>query len=63
MSRTEYKVLRCRSITDLEKQINYYESKGWASAGRTDTFDGTHVHTISIAQEIDETEEMTQPLD
>jgi len=63
MSRKEYKVLRCRSITDLKKQINYYESNGWASAGRTDAFDGFHVHTISIAQEIDETEEMTQPLD
>ena len=63
MSRTEYKVLRCRSIAELEDQINYYESKGWARAGFTDTFDGMHVHAISIAKEIDETEEITRPLD
>jgi hypothetical protein len=63
MSRTEYKVLRCQSITELEEQINYYESKGWARAGRKDVFDGMHVHTIGIAKEIDETEEITRPLD
>lgn len=63
MSRKEYKVLRCRSITSLEKQINYFESMGWARTGRIDAFGGIHVQTISIAQEIDETEEMTQPLD
>ena len=63
MSRTEYKVLRCRSITELKEQINCYESNGWARTGRTDAFDGMHVHTISIAKEIDTTEEMTRPLD
>jgi hypothetical protein len=63
MSRTEYKVLRRRSITELEEQINYYESNGWDRTGRTDAFDGMHVHTISIAKEIDETEEITRPLD
>ena len=63
MSRMEYKVLRCRSIAELEEQINYYESNGWSRAGRTDTFDGMHVHTIGIAKEIDETEEITRPLD
>ena len=63
MSRKEYKVLRCRSSTELEEQINYYEAKGWARNGRTDSFDGMHVHTISIAKEIDETEEITRPLD
>jgi hypothetical protein len=63
MSRTEYKVLRCQSITELEEQINYYESKGWDRAGRKDVFDGMHVHTIGIAKEIDETEEITRPLD
>jgi hypothetical protein len=63
MSRTEYKVLRCRSITELKDQINYYESKGWVRTGCTDAFDGMHVHTISIAKEIDETEEITRPLD
>ena len=63
MSRAEYKVLRCRSNTELEEQINYYESKGWARTGRTDAFDGMHVHTISIAKEIDETEEIIRPLD
>ena len=62
MSRTEYKVLRCQSITELEEQINYYVSKGWARAGRKDVFDGMHVHTIGIAKEIDETEEITRPL-
>ena len=61
MSRKEYKVLRCRSITELEDQINYYESKGWARTGRTDVFDGIHVHTIGITKEIDETEEITRP--
>ena len=63
MSRTEYKVLRCRSFTELEDQIKYYESKGWARTGRVDAFDGLHVHTISIEKEIDETEEITRPLD
>ena len=63
MSRIEYKVLRCLSVTELEKQINYYESNGWSRAGRTDAFDGMHVHTIVIAKEIDETEEITRPLD
>ena len=63
MSRTEYKVLLCRSITELEEEINYYESNGWARTGHTDAFDGMHVHTISIAKEIDETEEITRPLD
>ena len=63
MSRKEYKVLRCRSITELEEQINYYKSKGWARTGLRDAFDGMHVHTISIAKEIDETEEITRPLD
>ncbi len=62
MSRTEYKVLRCRSLTELEDQINYYESEGWARTGRTDAFDGMHVHTIGIAKEIDETEEITRPI-
>ena len=62
MSRTEYKVLRRRSITELEEQINYFESNGWARTGHTDAFDGMHVHTISIAKEIDETEEITRPL-
>ena len=61
MSRKEYKVLRCRSINELEDQINYYESKGWARTGRTDVFGGMHVHTIGIAEEIDETEETTRP--
>ena len=61
MSRAEYKVLRCQSITDLEDQINYYESKGWARTGRTDAFNGMHVHTISISKEIDDTEEITRP--
>ena len=63
MRKIEYKVLRCRSIAELEGQINYYESKGWARTGRTDAFDGMHVHTIGIAKEIDETEEITRPLD
>jgi len=63
MSITEYKVLRCRSITELEEQINYYESNGWVRTGRMDAFDGMHVHTIGIAKEIDETEEITRPLD
>ena len=63
MSRKEYKVLRCLSITELENQISYYESKGWARTGRTDAFDGMHVHTVSIAKRIDETEEITRPLD
>ena len=63
MSRIEYKVLRCRSIAELEEQINYHESKGWARTGRTDAFDGMHVHTISIEKEIDETEEIARPLD
>ncbi len=63
MSRTEYKVLRCRSTTELKEQINYFESNGWARTGRTDAFDGMHVRTISIAKEIDETEEITRPLD
>ena len=63
MSRTEYKVLRGRSTTELEEQINYFESNGWARTGRTDAFDDMHVHTISIAKEIDETEEITRPLD
>jgi hypothetical protein len=66
MSRIEYKVLRCRSITELEEQINYYESNGWSRAGRagrTDAFDGMHVHTIGIVKEIDETEEITRTLD
>ena len=61
MSRKEYKVLRCRSITELEDRINYYESKGWARTGRTDVFDDMHVHTIGISKEIDETEEITGP--
>ena len=61
MSRKDYKVLRCRSIAELEEQINYYESQGWVSTGRTDVFDGVHVHTIGIAKEIDETEEITRP--
>ena len=63
MSRTEYKVIRCQSFTELEDQINYYESQGWVRAGRTDAFDGMHVHAISISKEIDETEEITRPLD
>ncbi len=63
MSRTEYIVLRCRSITELEEEINYYESNGWARTGHTDAFDGMHVHIISIAKEIDETAERTRPLD
>ena len=63
MSRTEYKVLRCRSNTELEEQINYYESKGWVRTGRTDAFDGIHVHTVSIAKEIDQREEIVRPLD
>jgi hypothetical protein len=63
MSRTEYKVLRCRSITELKEKINYFESNGWARTGCTDAFNGIHVHTISIAKEIDETEEITRPLD
>ena len=63
MSRTEYKVLRCQSITELQDQIYYYESRGWVRTGRTDEFDGIHVHAISIAKEIDETEEITRPLD
>ena len=62
MRKIEYKVLRCRSIAELEGQINYYESKGWVRTGRTDAFDGMHVHTIGIAKEIDETEEITRPL-
>lgn len=61
MSRKEYKVLRCRSIAELEQQLKHYESKGWASAGRTDAFDGMHVHTISIEQEADEAEDITRP--
>ena len=61
MSRKEYKVLRCRSINELEEQINTYESRGWASTGRTDVFDGMYVHTISIIDEMDETEEITRP--
>jgi hypothetical protein len=63
MSRTEYKVLRCLSITELKEQINCYESNGWARTGRTDAFDGMHVHAISITKEIDETEEITRSLD
>jgi hypothetical protein len=63
MSRTEYKVLRRRSIIELEEQINCYESNGWARTGCTDAFDGMHVHTISIEKKIDETEEITRPLD
>jgi hypothetical protein len=63
VSETEYKVLRCRSITELEDQINNYESRGWARTGCPDAFDGMLVHTITIAKEIDETEEITRPLD
>jgi len=63
MSKLEYKVLRCRSITSLEKQINYFEAMGWARTGRTDAFGGIHAHTISIKLEIDETEDITQPSD
>ena len=63
MSGKDYKVLRCRSIAELEEQINYYKSRGWDSAGRTDNFDGMHVHTISIAKEIGETEDITRPPD
>lgn len=63
MSKIEYKVIRCRSITELGDQIKYYESKGWARRGCTDAFDGLHVHAISITKEIDETEEITRPLD
>lgn len=63
MSGTEYKVLRCRSIAELEDQIIYYESRGWARTGRMDSFDGMHVHTIAIVKEIDITEEITRPPD
>jgi hypothetical protein len=42
---------------------DYYESNGWSRAGRTDAFDGMHVHTIGIVKEIDETEEITRTLD
>lgn len=63
MSKSEYKVLRCQSITELEDQINFYESRGWTRTGRTDTFDGMHVHTVSITKGIDETEEITRLLD
>ena len=63
MSRIEYKVLRKRSITELENRIKYYELQGWARTGRADKFDGMHVHTVSIEREIDETDEITQPLD
>ncbi len=62
MSRKEYKVLRCRSLTELEDQINFYESKGWSRTGRTDAFDGMHVHTVCIAKKIDETDEIARPL-
>jgi hypothetical protein len=63
MSSTEYKVLRCQSITELEDQINFFESRGWARTGRLDAFGGMLVHTIRIAKEIDETEEISRPLD
>ena len=63
MRRIEYKVLRCGSIAELEVRINHYESKGWVRTGRTDAFDGMHVHTIGIARETDGTEEITRPLD
>ena len=63
MSGKEYKVLRCRSIAELEEQISYYISRGWASAGRTDLFDGMHVHTISITKDVGETEDITRPPD
>ena len=53
----EYKVLRCHSISELEDQINHYESKGWERIGRRDAFDGMHVHTISISKEADNTDE------
>ena len=62
MRETKYKILRCRSITELNNKIIYYESKGWTRVGCTDTFNGMHVHTISIVQEIDDTEEITRPL-
>ena len=61
MSSKEYKVLRCRSITELEEQLENYESKGWACAGRTDLFDDMYVLTISIAKELDESEEAATP--
>lgn len=63
MSTIEYKVLRYRSITDLEDKINYYESRGWERTGFTDAFDGKHVHVISITKRVDDTEEITQPID
>ncbi len=63
MSRTEYKVLRCPSIAELEDQIQYYESKGWSRTGRRDAFEGMHVHTISISREPEETEELARPPD
>ena len=63
MSRKEYKVLRCQSLSELEDQISYYESKGWARTGRTDAFNGMHVHTVSIAKKIDEPDEIARPID
>ena len=63
MGRIEYKVLRCRSITELEDQVNHYESKGWVRTGCVDAFDGMHVYIISISKEADEPEEVTQPGD
>ena len=63
MSSKEYKVLRCQSILDLEEQIRYYESNGWARTGYTDAFDGMHVHTIYTINDIDDTEEITRPLE
>lgn len=63
MSGTEYKVLRCRSITELMDQISYYESKGWTRTGLTDAFNNMHVHIMSIKTDIDDTEEITQPPD
>lgn len=62
MSKTEYKVLRCRTIAELQDQIHYYQALGWVPTGYTDAFDGMHVHAICIVHEADITEEITRPL-
>ena len=61
MSRTEYKVLRCRSIAELNDRISDYESRGWSLTGRADSFNDMHVRIICIDRDIDDTEEVTVP--
>jgi hypothetical protein len=57
-----YEVVRCESVYDLDEKLEGLARSGWKPVGKLEVFNGVFAQPIQIPVSIDDTEQITVPI-